>query len=135
MRKNPLINSRNKSMPLKVWRHWGLNPGPLACEASALPLSYVPSICKHLYSIMRAFPLITHLITCPRLAFGPKARTWIVITFVIILPIPSNHALITSLAENEHINVAGIIYGYGELCKQIRYLHVMYRVVIIVEVN
>ena len=24
------------------WRCRGLNPGPLACEASALPLSYIP---------------------------------------------------------------------------------------------
>ena len=32
--------------PLKSkrpWRHRGLNPGPLTCEASALPLSYIPT--------------------------------------------------------------------------------------------
>ena len=29
----------------KAWRCWGLNPGPLTCEASALPLSYIPSEC------------------------------------------------------------------------------------------
>ena len=26
----------------KMWRCWELNPGHLACEASALPLSYIP---------------------------------------------------------------------------------------------
>ena len=28
----------------KKWRCRGLNPGPLACEASALPLSYIPNM-------------------------------------------------------------------------------------------
>lgn len=27
----------------KAWRCRGLNPGPLTCEASALPLSYIPT--------------------------------------------------------------------------------------------
>ena len=27
----------------RPWRHRGLNPGPLTCEASALPLSYIPT--------------------------------------------------------------------------------------------
>ena len=27
----------------RPWRHRGLNPGPLTCEASALPLSYIPN--------------------------------------------------------------------------------------------
>ena len=27
----------------KHWRCRGLNPGPLTCEASALPLSYIPT--------------------------------------------------------------------------------------------
>ena len=29
-----------------AWRRRDLNPGPLTCEASALPLSYVPDECK-----------------------------------------------------------------------------------------
>ena len=28
----------------RVWRHRGSNPGHLACEASALPLSYIPTL-------------------------------------------------------------------------------------------
>ena len=27
----------------RVWRHRGSNPGHLTCEASALPLSYIPT--------------------------------------------------------------------------------------------
>ena len=27
----------------KLWRCRDLNPGPLTCEASALPLSYIPN--------------------------------------------------------------------------------------------
>ena len=33
------LSSREKN---KEWRCWELNPGHLACEASALPLSYIP---------------------------------------------------------------------------------------------
>src|SRR5262245_46485221 len=29
-----------------TWAHLGSNQGPLACEASALPLSYAPGRCK-----------------------------------------------------------------------------------------
>ena len=29
--------------PSEEWAHLGSNQGPLACEASALPLSYAPS--------------------------------------------------------------------------------------------
>ena len=28
----------------KDWRCWVLNPGPSACKADALPLSYIPSV-------------------------------------------------------------------------------------------
>ena len=30
----------------KMWRRRELNPGPIACEAIALPLSYVPTCMK-----------------------------------------------------------------------------------------
>jgi hypothetical protein len=29
----------------KQWTHWGLNPGPSACEADVIPLHHVPSWC------------------------------------------------------------------------------------------
>ena len=27
---------------MKIWTHWGLNPGPSACEADVIPLHHVP---------------------------------------------------------------------------------------------
>ena len=35
---------RNKTRDEKIvrWRYWGLNPGPFACKANALPLRYIP---------------------------------------------------------------------------------------------
>ena len=42
-----------------LWRCRGLNPGPLTCEASALPLSYIPSC---------------HV--TPRQSVGPNARPY-----------------------------------------------------------
>ena len=40
------VNSFERILKLKIaWRRRGLNPGLLTCEASALPLSYVPSAC------------------------------------------------------------------------------------------
>lgn len=35
---------RRKKGRKKKWRCRGLNPGPLTCEASALPLSYIPNM-------------------------------------------------------------------------------------------
>ena len=38
-----VIKKLNIWLTFSQWRRRGSNPGPLACEASALPLSYVPS--------------------------------------------------------------------------------------------
>ena len=37
--------------PPMPWRCRGLNPGPLACEASALPLSYIPVLARLHYPL------------------------------------------------------------------------------------
>ena len=39
---NIVLGSKKKIPEHKKWRCWGLNPGPPACEAGALPLSYIP---------------------------------------------------------------------------------------------
>lgn len=36
-KKKKRSNIKNKS-----WRYWDSNPGPLVCETSTLPLSYIP---------------------------------------------------------------------------------------------
>lgn len=36
------VSAGFSSQAAKVWRCWGLNPGPPACKAGALPLSYIP---------------------------------------------------------------------------------------------
>ena len=47
--RGPGFNSRTSPCLLFLkelqWRHRGSNPGHLACEASALPLSYIPLMC------------------------------------------------------------------------------------------
>lgn len=40
----PGILALRKCEEKKKWRCRGSNPGPLACEASALPLSYIPDV-------------------------------------------------------------------------------------------
>ena len=37
------------------WAHLGLNQGPLACEASALPLSYAPGMPTRIAALVRCF--------------------------------------------------------------------------------
>ena len=48
--RGPGFNSRTSPLYflfIKIsWRHRGSNPGHLACEASALPLSYIPSLAR-----------------------------------------------------------------------------------------
>ena len=39
----PCIISLSKIGAWKKWTHWGLNPGPSACEADVIPLHHVPS--------------------------------------------------------------------------------------------
>lgn len=38
--RNALTKERDGN---KQWTHWGLNPGPSACEADVIPLHHVPS--------------------------------------------------------------------------------------------
>ena len=42
--KPPVVSALVQTLapPVSLWAHLGLNQGPLACEASALPLSYAP---------------------------------------------------------------------------------------------
>ena len=52
--RGPGFNSRTSpllfcSRKKEMWRHRGSNPGHLACEASALPLSYIPIIKEFWY--------------------------------------------------------------------------------------
>ena len=47
--RGPGFNSRTSPLFFcrrikELWRHRGSNPGHLACEASALPLSYIPTL-------------------------------------------------------------------------------------------
>ena len=49
--RGPGFNSRTSPLFFcrrikELWRHRGSNPGHLACEASALPLSYIPMIVR-----------------------------------------------------------------------------------------
>ena len=52
--------------PLGVqkWTHWGLNPGPSACEADVIPLHHVP---------LDGWPPV-HALARRTLLLGPKAR-------------------------------------------------------------
>ena len=40
-------------MGIHHWTHWGLNPGPSACEADVIPLHHVPDA-KFLHADARA---------------------------------------------------------------------------------
>ena len=44
---------------LKLWTRRGLNPGPSACKADALPLRYAPSILPQQHSMPSTQPSIT----------------------------------------------------------------------------
>ena len=33
-----------QKVPLQVWTHWGLNPGPSACGPDVIPLHHVPLV-------------------------------------------------------------------------------------------
>ena len=46
----PLFQKR--SVP-RSWTHWGLNPGPSACEADVIPLHHVPLEIKISRAVVR----------------------------------------------------------------------------------
>ena len=41
---------RNNVKNKRIWRCRGLNPGPFTCKANALPLSYIPSSSRRLWT-------------------------------------------------------------------------------------
>ena len=54
-------------MSAQIWTHWGLNPGPSACEADVIPLHHVPD--EHLRPARRCcilFALAARVSSCPR---------------------------------------------------------------------
>lgn len=58
--------SHSRGVTPWIWRCRGLNPGPLACKASALPLSYIPtsSVWPVIFPLhSRPIPLLMHT-TC-----------------------------------------------------------------------
>lgn len=57
----------------KYWRYWESNPRHLACEASALPLSYIPELHQTLANITR-FCSYVELIDCFFLATVAKLK-------------------------------------------------------------
>ena len=52
---NPCKRACNHLTTLK-WTHWGLNPGPSACEADVIPLHHVP-LAKLTWVVFKAFYL------------------------------------------------------------------------------
>ena len=37
-----MLHTCSADVPKAMWTHWGLNPGPSACEADVIPLHHVP---------------------------------------------------------------------------------------------
>lgn len=98
-------------LKLFVWQYWGLNPGPPACQASALPLSYNIRLKSYFLNYILLFTpkyssLPVTVLLCPRVTLQVFAELLGFPVPWVNSPFHPRYSLMSSLKNNVQFGLA-----------------------------